>query len=352
MPVYALWNNKGGVGKSYLSFQIAAEYARIHPDEKVLVIDMCPQANASSMLLGGMDAGEKVLDEMSLASPRRTIAGYIRERISSPYQNPRIGSQYAIRAKSHNMALPSNLYLVVGDEELEMLASRVDGASRPGPDDAWAKVHLWILDLITDIRSGWNVEQSTVFIDCNPSFGVYTELAMSAAERLLIPFSADGSSRRAVRTVLSLLYGTTRIVGGERSEFARLSQRFSLRVPEIYFYIGNRLTQANRASAAAFRTVVNAIGQEIYAVWRQSPGHFCVHPNGAGSPINHRTFKEMFQFEVADANTASVVSGALGIPIVDLTAGQHTIGGKNHTVNQTQLDKQIPNIKELVSLIE
>ena len=28
MAVYALWNNKGGVGKSYLTFQIASEYAR------------------------------------------------------------------------------------------------------------------------------------------------------------------------------------------------------------------------------------------------------------------------------------------------------------------------------------
>lgn len=53
MAIYALWNNKGGVGKSYLTFQIASEYARTHPDEKILVVDLCPQANASSMLLGG-----------------------------------------------------------------------------------------------------------------------------------------------------------------------------------------------------------------------------------------------------------------------------------------------------------
>jgi len=61
VAVYALWNNKGGVGKSYLTFQVAAEYARIHPDQKVLVIDLCPQANASSMLLGGIQNGELLL---------------------------------------------------------------------------------------------------------------------------------------------------------------------------------------------------------------------------------------------------------------------------------------------------
>jgi chromosome partitioning protein len=43
MAVYAVWNNKGGVGKSYLTFQIATEYAKTHPDQRVLVIDLCPQ---------------------------------------------------------------------------------------------------------------------------------------------------------------------------------------------------------------------------------------------------------------------------------------------------------------------
>ena len=230
-----------------------------------------------------------------------------------------------------------------------MLACRVEGASRPGPDNAWAVVRQWILDLIDDVRQLWTVDHFTVFIDCNPSFGISTELAMASAERLIIPFSADGSSRRAVRTVLSLLYGTTRLLGGERSEFARQLERFKLRVPGIYFYVGNRLTQANKASAAAFRTVVNSIGAEIHAVWRQNPNRFCVYPAGVGPPANAKAFRDMFQ--VADANTASVVSGALGTPIVALTAGQHTTAGRSHTVNQSRLDKQIPNIQGLVSRI-
>ena len=43
MAIYAIWNNKGGVGKSYLTFQIACEYAKQHPEKKVLVVDLCPQ---------------------------------------------------------------------------------------------------------------------------------------------------------------------------------------------------------------------------------------------------------------------------------------------------------------------
>lgn len=352
MAVYALWNNKGGVGKSYLTFQISAEYARTHPDQNILVIDVCPQANASSMLLGGMVRGEAALDALASINPRLTIAGYIRERIASPYQNPRVGANYLHRVSDRNIDVPPNLYLVVGDGELEMLGSRVAGAANLGPDDGWARVHRWVRDLISDVGQKWNTDRLTVFIDCNPSFGIYTELAMSAAERLLIPFSADGSSRRAVRTVLALLYGTRRLPGGEMSEFARRTEQFRLQLPKIYCYIGNRLTQSNRASAAAFRTVVNAIGEEIFAVWRSDPGQFCIHPGGTRAPVNQTSFREMFQYEVVDANTASVVSGALGVPIVNLGAGMHNIMGKNHVVNQSQLDKQQPNIQGLVATIE
>jgi cellulose biosynthesis protein BcsQ len=65
MAIYSLWNNKGGVGKSYLTFQLACEYARIHPEVNILVLDLCPQANSSGMLLGGMSQGESVLEGLS-----------------------------------------------------------------------------------------------------------------------------------------------------------------------------------------------------------------------------------------------------------------------------------------------
>lgn len=240
----------------------------------------------------------------------------------------------------------------MGDEELEILASRVANATAPGPDDAWATVHGWLSDLVTDINENWNTRETTVFIDCNPSFGIYTELAMSASDRLIIPFSADGSSKREVRTVLALLYGISRRQGAEQSEFFRKSNQYKLRVPGIYCYVGNRLTQANRSSAKAFRTVVNEIGKEIWDAWQRTPNSFCIHPSGTPSPINQKSFKEMFQYEVVDANTASVVSSALGIPLVNLTAGQHLFASKQHTVNQTQLDTQQPNIRELVGRIE
>ncbi|WP_250143602.1 hypothetical protein [Escherichia coli] len=40
MKSYAIWNNKGGVGKTYLSFAMACEYARQNP-EKRIILQIC-----------------------------------------------------------------------------------------------------------------------------------------------------------------------------------------------------------------------------------------------------------------------------------------------------------------------
>ncbi|MCP4352717.1 MAG: ParA family protein [Desulfobacterales bacterium] len=353
MAIYAIWNNKGGVGKSYLTFQISCEYARTHPKQNILVVDMCPQANASGMLLGGMIEGERILCERGAQNPPITISGYIEDRIRSPYVSPQSGTSYVINVSQFNNHAPPNLYLLTGDEQLEIQASRVLSATNPGPTDAWRIVHTWISDFIEDVKNFWNNNELTVFIDCNPSFSIYTELAMSASDRLIIPFSADGSSKRAVRAVLSLLYGITRRPGAQQSQFHLNSQRFRLSVPKIYCYVGNRLTQYVR-SARAFETVVQEIGNEILAVWQGNSNVFCIHPTGAFIPTGEFAFREMFQFEIVDANTASVVSSSLGIPIVKLTAGSYPVvpGTKASRVNQSQLDNQQPNIRSLVSMIE
>lgn len=350
MAIYAIWNNKGNVGKSYLTFQIASEYAKTHPLQKILVIDLCPQAKASGMLLGGMIEGEKRLEQLGSQMPRQTIAGYIADRIMSPYVNPKTGTSYLINVTPYNQHIPDNLYLVSGDEQLEVQASRVASATHSGQPEAWSIVHTWISDLIADVKNAWNQEDMTVFLDCNPSFSIYTELALLASNRLIIPFSADVSSKRAVKAVLSLLYGIARYPEAPQSEFYLNSHSFNLNIPEIYCYVGNRLTPEVK-SVKAFKTIVSEIGEEIWSVWQNHKNGFRIHPAGAPVPTNRTDFNQMFQ-AVVDVNTASVVSSALGIPLIRLTAGIKQVSGKNVTVNPKQLSKQQANIQDLVSKIE
>src|SRR5580692_1730747 len=74
---YAIWNNKGGVGKSTITFHLASRYAEMNPKKRVLVIDLCPQSNSSMMLLGGGTTGEQhVLNLCTEATPR-TVVGYL-----------------------------------------------------------------------------------------------------------------------------------------------------------------------------------------------------------------------------------------------------------------------------------
>lgn len=123
-------------------------------------------------------------------------------------------------------------------------------------------------------------------------------------------------------------------------------------LPQIYSYVGNRLTQMNNSSASAFRNVVLEIFAEVFRVYQANPGLFAIHPNGSPAPTNRAAFRLMFEEQINDANTASVVSGALGIPICNLTAGVKVFAGRSARVNQSQLDKQQPNIRDFVANIE
>ena len=60
----------------------------------------------------------------------------------------------------------------------------------------------------------------------------------------------------------------------------------------------------------------------------------------------------MFQAEVPGANTASVVSTSLGIPICVLTAGPKSVAGRQAVVNQSQLDRQQPAMRALAESVE
>lgn len=61
---YVVWNNKGGVGKSTITFHVASVYAENNPDRDVVVVDMCPQANVSMMLMGGGKEAEVKLQKL------------------------------------------------------------------------------------------------------------------------------------------------------------------------------------------------------------------------------------------------------------------------------------------------
>src|SRR5487761_1214765 len=137
---YAIWNNKGGVGKSFLTFVIGTEYAKTHPEENVVIMDLCPQANVSEIILGGDGTGSQNLDQLLAENNRRTIGGYFDERIESPQRFDSRGiSRYSIgNLRSFNRHLPTNLRFVAGDPSLEVQTQTVNQLSNLSlPAESW-----------------------------------------------------------------------------------------------------------------------------------------------------------------------------------------------------------------------
>ena len=119
---YAVWNNKGGVGKSFLSFVLGTEVAKRKPNEHVILVDMCPQANLSEIILGGNGAGSDCLQSILGKTDRKTVGGYFDARIAAPQRPTGSETDYLLKARDHNQNMPNNLWIMVGDPSLELQA--------------------------------------------------------------------------------------------------------------------------------------------------------------------------------------------------------------------------------------
>ena len=170
---YAIWNNKGGVGKTFLSFMLSSEYALKHSSKKIIVVDMCPQANLSEILLGGNSRGAIQLGK--LIKEKRTIGEYVNLRIGSPHKITGSEVDFFLNVHQYNNKIPDNIFLVVGDPQLEIQAQVMNQLSSLNlPEEAWKNVHSWLLHLI--IAGERHFGNVTTFIDCNPQlFRLYRD---------------------------------------------------------------------------------------------------------------------------------------------------------------------------------
>ena len=91
MNILGYWNNKGGTGKTSLAFQSICAFAAKAPEQRVLVMNVCPQANLSELLLGGQEnSGGTNLLTLHGQPGRRSIGGYFQSRLPKPYDKSSI----------------------------------------------------------------------------------------------------------------------------------------------------------------------------------------------------------------------------------------------------------------------
>lgn len=327
MRAMGFWNNKGGTGKTSLSFQTICAFAEQRKGVNILVIDVCPQANLSELFLGGQEhGGGKNLLTLHGQIPRRSIGGYFQSRLPKPYDASAISpNSFITRVSDFNDKIPSNIFLLAGDPLLELQSNAISTLANnqiPGTD-SWISVVRWLSDFIEVTGSQFHFG----FVDMNPSFSMYTQIALAACERVVLPVTADDSSRRGIQNALSLIFGIklpseiyaqhnfhTRMIAG------------GMRLPKIHLVVKNRLTQYIR-TARGYAAVLEGITSDIDEILKDNPEFF--------------TFDKVHQglFEVKDFQTAGVVAFARGTPFVSLNSGTLSVANQRVQVNKDQLEE-------------
>ena len=137
---YVTWNNKGGVGKTTLTFHMATQYARDHRDKNVFVIDLCPQANVSSALLRGTE------NVARLTSESKTVSFYLHQ-VSNSYDLSNVNlPAFLTHVSGFNNQIPPNVYLLCGDIHLETVARSLEQKRNANlaDDSAWVFVTSFV----------------------------------------------------------------------------------------------------------------------------------------------------------------------------------------------------------------
>ena len=333
MKKYCIWNNKGGVGKTFLTYLLATEYAKNNPSQQVVVVDMCPQANVSEILLGGNGKGQENLDK--IFDKNLTIASYIKKRASegSGFLSQNI-NDYFIKVDTYNSQLPSNLYLIAGDNELDMCSNIINYLSTSPAKHSWRNSRTLLLDLIEAYAKNQANKEQVYFIDCNPSFSPYTELAIVAANRLVVPCTADNASMRGLKNVFKLLYGSEQ----DDNQFIQFSEKVienNLVLPKVYRIAQNKSRSHQKNASQAFRANLQQIQNVI---------------NSLGGAYGDKFFDQNRDiYNIKDGNTLAAVVNHTGQMLNDIAVGKHKVYDLDVQISKDQKDILIKDLELLVN---
>lgn len=345
VKIYAFYNNKGGVGKTTLAQNAACLYAENNPEKLVLVVDLCPQANISQFLLGGGHRGYNANQKLQSHATRRNIVGFMDWLLSGNSGFTSLTASYLTQVAPLNPHVTDNLYLIAGDSFLESLSLALNFATmNPANIYAWQEYVTAIRRLCDLELQNSNYDEMTVFIDCNPSFSIYTQMALVSSDALIIPMMPDFSSLEGIKGILMLLYGkypsaAVRNYANKVVTFTRQIQTFQLNLPKIFELPFNNFT-VNAGVATAFDAVREELIDYVYQQYSADPSIFWPLD---GTIRGKTDFESLYISNVKDFHTAGKVSASLGIPMHRLPRQTNYVMPNGDNVN-------IPNKNYAVSL--
>ena len=165
-----VFNQKGGVGKSTITCNLAAISA--HQGLRTLVIDLDPQGNSTRYLLGETADG---VDDLP------TAADFFNQTLKFVART-RGADEFVVETPF------DNLHLMPSSPELEEIHAKLESRY---------KIYK-LRDALAEIAGDYD----RVYIDTPPAMNFYTRSALIAAEGCLIPFDCDDFSRRALYALL------------------------------------------------------------------------------------------------------------------------------------------------------
>jgi chromosome partitioning protein len=167
-----IFNQKGGVGKSTIACNLAAISAS--QGKRTLVIDLDIQGNSTQYLLGH-----------KIADSDQTIALFFKSCLTVSLfgsSNPGSGLESVI----HETPFP-NLYVLPSHPDLDPMQGRLE-----------SKFKIFKLREALDKLEGFDF----IYIDTPPVLNFYSQSALVAADKCLIPFDCDTFSIEALYTLM------------------------------------------------------------------------------------------------------------------------------------------------------
>lgn len=162
--IIALANQKGGVGKTTTTINLAASLAAL--GKKVLVVDADPQANASSGL--GIDIKNLDTTLYECLIGEAECAGAI---VATEYENLSV--------------IPSHMDLVGAELEILDVVGREKRLSA----------------VLNSVRDNFDY----ILIDCSPSLGLITVNALTAADSVIIPVQCEYFALEGISKLLNTI---------------------------------------------------------------------------------------------------------------------------------------------------
>ena len=327
------------------------------------MIDLCPQANVSMALLSSprVQGNEHLF---SLYRQKRTASFYLHKaNVTGPVVD---ANPYLTSVKDFNPQVPANLFLLCGDMTLELVGRHLEQKRSIVPvldDNPWLNVTTSIRSFIegSEGRITGVIEKQdhhpgdefewVVFIDTNPSFSVYTEIALAAANKLIIPINADDFSKEAVQAMLDLVYGIT--PEGQPEDFAAYrrylfsykAQENRLRLPQIHLLVNNRTTTIFTRSAKAFKAMGEENLRVLFEAYHQhQEERICFAPRDV-KITNIAVFKRQYFEDVRDFHTTAILSIHSGCPLGALS-------GKVSLSEEDSVKVDPTKVKEYLSCLD